>query len=192
MTSIEKFIILISNEVIKKSDAIILLEGDGLSRVNHSVSLYKKKIANRIVFSGNLIDHENGSYPFSYVHPILIANGVNSLDIYHENISKNTHEQAVEIVKLAKNNSWSKIIIVASHYHQYRAYLTFLKIVLNTYPELQIFNSPERNLNWFENNDWGSRFDLLKIEFEKIQQYNLHLASFDEAIEYQKWKELQV
>lgn len=191
MTNKEKFIVLVSNEEIKKSDAIILLEGDGLNRISHAISLYKNDYAKKIIFSGNVINYKNGSYPFSDIYPILLTNGVNEKDIYHENTSKNTHEQAVEIIKLAKNNNWTKLIIVASHYHQFRSYLTFLKIVLEFYPILQIINSPERNLKWFEVNEWGKRHDLLEMEFNKIQEYENHVASFDEAIEYQKWKELQ-
>lgn len=191
MNSIDKFIVLISNEPIKKSNAIVLLEGDGINRVNHAVWLYKKRFAEKIVFSGNIKDYEYGSYPISDIRPILLKKGIKEEDIIHEDISQNTHQQAVEVVKIAKMNNWDKIILVASHYHQYRAYLTFLKVILDVYPRLNMFNSPERNLNWFEELNWGNRFDLLELEFQKIKQYQNHMASFDEAIDYQKWKETQ-
>jgi uncharacterized SAM-binding protein YcdF (DUF218 family) len=191
MNSLDKFIILISNETIKKSNAIILLEGDGINRVNHAIWLYKNKYANKIVFSGNIINYEYGSYPISDIQPLLLKSGVKKEDILHENTSKNTHEQALEVVNIAKNNSWNKIILVASHYHQYRAYLTFLKVILETYPSLIMFNSPVRNLNWFEDLIWGKRFELLELEFKKIKEYKNHVASFEKAVNYHKWKETQ-
>lgn len=191
MNSIDKFIILISNETIKKSNAIILLEGDGINRVNHAIWLYKNNYANKIVFSGNVTNYENGSFPISDIQPLLLKSGVKKEDIFHENISKNTHEQAVEIVNIAKNSKWDKIILVASHYHQYRAYLTFLKVILESYPSLIMFNSPVRNLNWFEDLIWGKRFELLELEFKKIEEYKTHIASFEKAIKYHKWKEMQ-
>ena len=78
-----------------------------------------------------------------------------------------------------------------SHEHQYRAYLTFLRVVLDTQSGILLFNAPVRNLNWFVDSGWGMRFERLGAEIERIEKYSAlgHLASADEVIEYQKWKE---
>jgi hypothetical protein len=57
-----------------------------------------------------------------------------------------------------------------------------------------LYNSPARNLGWFNNSGWGQRFERLEIEFDRIEKYSKlgHLATFKEVIEYQKWKELQL
>lgn len=189
----EKFIILVDNDCIKKSDAIILLEGDGLNRCNKAVQLYKKGFADKIVFSGGITNLSYGSYPFSMVLPELIKLGMPIEAIIHESNSQNTREQAVEIIKLAGLKGWKKLILVASHYHQYRAYLTFLKEVLNTNSGIILYNSSDKSLSWFEETRWGKRFDLLDDEFDRIEKYTVlsHLATINEAIEYQKWKEQQ-
>ena len=193
MTPREKLIILVDNDCIKKSDAIILLEGDGLNRSHKAVELYKSGFADKIVFSGGITNLNYGSIPFPNIYPILVQNGIDPSAIIHESNSQNTREQANEIIKLATNYEWKKIILVASHYHQYRAYLTFLKEIISTNSSIILFNSPANDLKWFEETGWGLRFNLLDDEFDRIEKYTLlsHLATIEEAIEYQKWKERQ-
>ena len=190
----EKFIVLVDNDLIQKSDAIILLEGDGLNRYSKAVELYKQGFADRIVFSGDITNYPYGSIPLLDIYPLIIELGVPSEAIIHENKSLNTREQAIEIIKLAKNSGWTKLILVASHYHQYRAYLTFLKEEIDTKSNIVIYNAPAKDLKWFEESGWGQRFDLLDQEFERIEQYTKynHLATYSEAIAYHKWKEQQV
>lgn len=193
LTEKEKFMAIVNNDVMSNSDAIILLEGDGYNRYQHAVNLYNGDIATKIVFSGGIVDYNYGSYPFKDIQPLLLNGGVKSDDIILENASLNTKEQAVQIVKLAKIKNWRKLILVASPEHQYRAYLTFLKEILETQSDIVLYNSSVANLKWFESCTWGMRFDRLDQEFDRIDKYlNLgHLATFKEAIEYQRWKELQ-
>lgn len=193
MTESEKFIILVDNDILEKSDAIVLLEGDGFNRYQKAVSLYKKGMANKIIFSGGITNYEYGSYPFSDILPKILETGVPEEAIIHEDKSINTREQAVEVVKICLAKNWKKLILVATHEHQYRAYLTFLREVLDSKSGIFIYNAPARNLGWFTETGWGLRIDRLDIEFERISRYSSmgHLATYLEAIEYQKWKELQ-
>lgn len=193
MTEREQFIAIVDNDVLYPSDVIVMLEGDGYYRVGKAAGLYKKSIAPKVVFSGGITDYEYGSYPFSDVLPQLLEAGINENDLIHENKSLNTREQAVEVVKMAVANGWKRIALVASHEHQYRAYLTFLRVVLDTKCGIILYNTPARNLGWFAESNWGIRFDRLTQEFLRIEKYSSlgHLASFSEAIDYQKWKEQQ-
>jgi len=193
MTEREKCIAIINNDIIKESDAIVLLEGDGFYRYHQAVSLYNQRWAKRIIFSGGITNYEYGSFPFNDVLPHILSAGIPREAIIHEDKSLNTKEQASEVMKLAIGNDWKKLILVASHEHQYRAYLTFLRHVIDLDKDVLIFNSPATNLGWFNNSGWGERFARLECEFEKIKEYSKlgHLATFQEAIEYQKWKEQQ-
>ena len=191
ITDREKIMAIVDNDCLMKSDAAILLEGDGFFRFQKAVELYEKGLASNVVFSGNIIDKHYGSFPFDEIKPYLLKEGVPESIIIHEDRSTNTREQAVEVVKLAAEMGWKKLALIASHEHQYRAYLTFLREVLDTECGLIIYNAPVRNLNWFVDSGWGMRFDRLIAEFERIEKYSSigHLASADEVIEYQKWKE---
>jgi uncharacterized SAM-binding protein YcdF (DUF218 family) len=195
MTEREKIIALIDNDCLKKSDAIVLLEGDGLNRYQKAVNLYKSGWANKIIFSGGITDYEYGSFPLSDILPSIIKEGIPESDLIHENNSRNTREQAIEVVSFVKNNLWAKkLILVATHEHQYRAYLTFLRVVIDSGLDIIIYNSPVRNLPWFNETGWGRRIDRLEQEFDRIEKYEKlgHIATYEEVINYQKWKEEQL
>mgnify|MGYP003706162609 FL=1 len=191
LTNREKFIALTDNDGIQNSDAIILLEGDGFNRYKKAVDLYKLGFSSKIIFSGGSTDYNYGSYPYSDILPKILNLGIPEKDIIHEKKSKNTKEQAIEVIKIANENNWKKLILVATHDHQYRAYLTFLKEVFNNGKDIILFNSPVRNLKWFEDNVWGKRIDNINNEFIKIEKYMKvgDLATYEEAIIYQELKE---
>lgn len=191
ITDREKILAIVDNDCLTKSDAAILLEGDGFFRFQKAVDLYQRGLVSKIVFSGNIIDKDYGSFPFEEVKPFILESGVPEEDLIHEAISLHTRQQAVEVVKIAIANGWGKLALVASHEHQYRAYLTFLREVLDTKSGIILYNAPVRNLNWFVDSGWGIRFERLSAEFERIERYSEmgHLANADEVIEYQKWKE---
>lgn len=191
ITDREVIMAIVDNDCLTQSDAAILLEGDGFFRFQKAVELYNKGIVSRIIFSGNVIDKDYGSFPFEEVKPYLLNGGVPEKDIIHEDGSTNTREQAVEVVRMAMESGWKKLALIASHEHQYRAYLTFLREVLDTKSGLILYNAPVRNLNWFVDSGWGYRFDRLIAEFDRIEAYSAkgHLANAQEVVEYQKWKE---
>lgn len=191
ITDRETILAIVDNDCLMKSDAIILLEGDGFFRVDKAASLYKNGWSQRVLFSGNIVDPDYGSFPLDELMPYLLKKGVPESAIIHEDKSLNTREQAIEVIRMANENGWKKLILVASHEHQYRAYLTFLRVILDTKSDILLYNSPVRNLNWFVDSGWGMRFDRLKGEIERIERYGAmgHLATAAEVIEYQKWKE---
>ena len=194
ITEREKILAIVDNDCLSVSDAIILLEGDGFDRFRKAVSLYKQGKAPKIVFSGNITDYDYGSYPGEEVLPRMLEAGVPEDDIIHEDKSLNTREQAVEVVRMAQERGWKKLILVASHEHQYRAYLTFLREVLDSKSGITLYNAPARNLDWFVDKGWGTRFERLEAEILRIEKYTEmgHLANAQEVIDYQKWKEAQL
>jgi uncharacterized SAM-binding protein YcdF (DUF218 family) len=191
LTEREQAIVLIGNDRLKPGDAAVLLEGDGFSRVDEVVRLYREHWVRNVVFSGGVTRPERGSYPHQTIVPTLIREGVPEEHIFVEDRSQSTREQASEVLGLAESHHWNRILLVASHYHQYRAYLTFLKVVLEKRNSVEVINAPARQAEWFTHTEWGVRFDLLQTEFEKIEEYRerAHIATYREAIEYQRWKE---
>lgn len=191
ITDREIILAIVDNDCLVHSDAAILLEGDGFFRFQKAVDLYKKGIVDRIVFSGNILDRDYGSFPYEEVAPFILGQGVPEKDLIHEDKSLHTRQQAVEVVRMAMARGWKRLALVASHEHQYRAYLTFLREVLDTGSGILLYNAPVRNLNWFVDSGWGIRFDRLQAEFERIEKYGAmgHLATAREVIDYQRWKE---
>ena len=190
----EKFIVLLSNDFILKSDAIIILEGDGEFRIAKAAELYKKGFARNVVFSGGLDKPHFGAYTFKKLEENIAAQGIPKETIIVESQSTNTRQQAEEVVKLCKIYKWESIILVASHYHQYRAFLTFLKHIEEENFSLIIHNAPANKIPWFSKNVWGKRVELLEIEFNKINEYQNvgHVSDYSDAIKYFKWKEARL
>lgn len=186
-----KLMAIVSNEILSKSDAIICLEGDGQERTKKALKIFNGGLADLIVVSGGF-----DKLPFSIIAEkmaeYLIKEGVDKKNIIIEGKSKNTREQAEEVIKIAKEKKWKKIILVASAFHQPRAFLTFLKAVKDFNIKLDILNAPAREKNWFLKTSLGiSKIELLEEEFEKIKKYAKkgHIISIKEALLYQKGKE---
>ena len=76
ITNREKFIALVDNDSIDKSDVIVLLEGDGYNRYSKAVELFKKGYSKKIVFSGGITDYDYGSFPFEDIYPKILSEGV--------------------------------------------------------------------------------------------------------------------
>ena len=81
ITDREKILAIVDNDCLSPSDAIILLEGDGFDRFRKAVSLYNQGQAPKIVFSGNIVDYDYGSFPFNEVLPQILEAGVPECDI---------------------------------------------------------------------------------------------------------------
>ena len=63
--------------------------------------------------------------------------------------------------------------------------------MLDTRSGIILYNAPARNLNWFEDKGWGTRFERLEAEILRIEKYSEmgHLANAQEVIDYQQGKE---
>jgi len=186
-----KLMVLVNNERLLKSDAIVCLEGDGYNRIKLSSKLFKEKWAKKIVVSGGY-NHPPFSIPAKDAVKELIKRGVPSQSIILEEKSQDTYGQGKEVMKIVKERKWKRIILVASHFHQLRAFLTFLKTMKEAKLRIKIINVPVRELPWFKRTSLGkNRFQLLESELKKINQYikKGHLVTVRETLKYQKWKE---
>ena len=194
MTIREQFIALVNNDRIVKSDVIVVLEGDGYYRVDKAADLWKDGWAPLVVISGGSDNPSYGSYPAAKMKKQLRKAGVPEKHILLDEKSQSTKEQAEEMMRWARERKWKSMILIASHYHQYRAFLTFLRAMQAKRLKLILINTPSRGLSWFKKTPWGRRIDLLSSEFARITTYRRKgdVASFTEGIAYMKWKELQI
>ncbi len=182
------------NDNIKKSDAVIWLEGDSLSRMNEVVRIYKAQLADLIVVSGGAIHARPFTTPAPELARELYKQGIPEDKVIIEGQSQNTFEQGIEVMKIAAQKKWQKIIIVASPFHQARAYLTFLQAMANAGLKIQVYNSPAKDLAWFEQLPSGkTRAELFADELKKIDEYGKkgHIYPIAGVLEYQAWKEAQ-
>lgn len=193
MSPKEQFIAVVANDTLCTADAIVLLEGDGLARVSYAVALYREGWAPLVVISGGL-DNPPHSISASLMKREVVAQGVPEECIVLEEESKNTREQAVALATQCAERGWKRLLIVASHYHQYRAFLTFLKALEEHSLDrsVELISTPARDLPWFKEDEQGARIDLLEQEFERIELYGKKgdVSSYEEGLRYLRWKEL--
>jgi uncharacterized SAM-binding protein YcdF (DUF218 family) len=194
MTPREQYLAMIANDTLKKADAIVILEGDGFARIPEGVRLYKEGWAPVVVISGG-VNNPPHSTTASEMMPEVVKLGVPQSAILLEEKSQHTRDQAVYLSAICKERGWTRMIMVASHYHQYRAYLTLFKGLQEAGLDraVELINAPARDLPWFAHETQGRRIDLLQGEFERIERYapQGHLASYEDVLAYQEWKEQQ-
>ena len=80
ITDREMIMAIVDNDCLQPSDAIILLEGDGFNRFQKAADLYHQGMGKKVVFSGNIVNKEYGSYPFEEIKPFILTGCRNSKD----------------------------------------------------------------------------------------------------------------
>jgi len=181
----------IKNERTQKSDAIIWLQGDRYDRSRKVLSLFKKRLANKIVVSGNneLIGlnkrEDENNISLNEMVRWLKKRGIKSNQIIIEGRSFNTAEQAKNVLKLAQEKKWKKIILVASLYHQPRVFLTFFKEAKRINWKGFLINQPAK-INWerIPSGRKKSCKGLFIEEIRKIQRYQSDISTIREALTY--------
>lgn len=159
-------------------DAVVCLSGDGLARVQPSITLAETYRC-ALVLAGSR-DAPPEAYHWLDVLPYttaLPAARVWTVD------AENTWEQAVNVVALARERGWVTLVIVASGWHVIRAWLTFVRALGGVY-DLRLYPykvaSPRMDTAAF-----------LAAEMAKLTAYRLrgHCADDGETLAYLTWRE---
>jgi hypothetical protein len=89
----------------------------------------------------------------------------------------NTLIEANAMIQYAKRNQYESIYIVASPFHQLRAFMTSVTAAQNFYPEIKIYSHNGHPLPWRDHvvhsqgETSGRRRELIGGEFERIKKY---------------------
>jgi uncharacterized SAM-binding protein YcdF (DUF218 family) len=177
----------------EKSEAVVWLQGDRYDRAEKVLEIYKNKLADKIVISGNDILIGPGPRPgednigLAEMNDYLLENGVRGDDIIIDDEALNTPGQAVHIIDLAKQRKWKKIILVSSAYHQPRVLLTFLKQLKLMDEKIDIYNQPvEMELNKVPGGRKETVKELCLGEIIKINKYTNDVLPIKFGINYLK------
>jgi len=171
------------------ADALVVLSGDGETRLEAAVQLLHQRAAHHVVVSGG-VDDPPHSITAERMGGYLIGKGLAYDRLHIEDESQNTREQAENVLAIAVKEEWARLLLVASPYHVPRAFLTFLKVLieLGHTEDVRIGVLPASHTPW-----WGSpvgrnisRLELLAAEFRKIDDYQQrgHVASYAEGLAY--------
>lgn len=127
-----------------KSDIIVVLSG-GEDRTEWGIKLYQEDWAPRILFVGAAMD-KTGPSNAKVMEAEAIERGIPQEDIFTEERSINTYENAKFSKEILDQIGAKKIILVTSPYHQRRAFETFKNVY--GVEEIEIVNSPSGYSAW--------------------------------------------
>ncbi len=140
---------LAKSDELKKADAVIAISGgDTVARTTQAIDLYQDGWAPKLIFSGDALDPLSPSNA-DVMKKIATQNNVPSQDIYIEENSDNTQQNAINSQNIIESRGYKSIILVTSSYHQRRAYLEF-KDKLSK--DITIINQPVEEESWQKNN----------------------------------------
>lgn len=151
-------------------------------------------MARKVLLLGS---EENAGYPggASWWRK-LVESGVDGAIIGKVMLNKgerhNTLTEALALVHYAKKARYDSLIVSAAPFHQLRAFMTTVTVVLCHSPGLKIFSHPGGPLDWSEPTVHSQgllkapRRKLIRAEYERIVRYRLKgdLASFEEVLSY--------
>lgn len=150
---------------LEKADVIVVVSGgETFSRTQKAVELYKDNWAPKIIVSGAARSGEisNAMAMKSYA----IKKGVLAKDIFIEEESNSTYENALFSKEIIEENNFKKIILVTSPYHQRRTYMNF-RFVLG--PDYQIINQSSSDSNWSSSSYFESKKNI-KTTFDEFSR----------------------
>ena len=188
MTDALAFVAVMANQPKLRADAVVVLSGDGEARVDMALNVFTEGGAPLIVLSGGL-----DAPPFSLTAQALARNaiekGIAPDRLVLEADSGNTRQQAVNVVAMAMDRGWTKLLLVASHYHSFRAFLTFVRALRDAgqLETIRVMPATADHVSWFKLAPVGmseSRRSLLDSEFQKIEEYANDVATYAEGLAY--------
>jgi len=177
----------------QKADVIVLLQGDQLDRAPGSASLFHQGFAPRILISGNnkLVGPntrpEENDFPLAALKQCLVEHKVPEEVILIDDQSFNSLGQATNVVKIAKENGWSTLLIVVSAYHALRSFLAFVKQARDqAWDGKIVMNAVQFPWDTIPSGRVKTAEEMLEVEVEKIKKYEKDLATIEGGLEYFK------
>lgn len=184
----DRFLAILGSLPLLAGDAIVVLCGeDGEARAEVVPELLSRNAAQHVVLTGGK-DEPPRWHGADRFYRKLIGRGVSPSAIIRDTAAQNTREQAVNVVKLALDKGWRRLLLVASPYHAPRAFLTFLHALIEAKQDhhIHLVNVPAIAMSWFRppNGMTETRADLFADELRKIDEYASHVATYEQGLAY--------
>jgi uncharacterized SAM-binding protein YcdF (DUF218 family) len=167
----------------RKADVIVLLAGDRFHRIPKVAELYHSGFAPQVVVTSSAHNYAYGSLPSHVLVRKLQSHDIPEVQIIWEETAAHTRGEAESTMRLAVEHGWNSLILVTTEYHQYRAFLTFLKAMRDMNVNLELIMVPTADIPSFQER---TRDELLAQEFERIELYGAKgdVATHSEGVIY--------
>ena len=186
MSDRETFLYVLSNMPLRRTSAVVVLCGeDAESRLLTGLQLFRQGGAPVLLLAGGRHDPPR-HLSAAHLVPVALAAGIAPAAVLTEGESRNTKEQALNVVARARAEGWTSLAVVASNYHLPRAFLTFVKIA----GDLLLLPVPAHGPWWkiVPGTD-RTRLDLLHVDLSKLAVYGDDVATPAEGLAHlQRWE----
>ena len=160
---------MLSRENNKNVDAIVLLAGDRFHRIAKVVELYTQGVAPLIVITSGAHNYQYGSLPAHVLaRKLMFGHGIPQAALLAVDEAMHSRAEAESTLSLAEAHGWKKLALVTTEYHEYRAFLTWLKAMKDRRIHLSL---QMRSVNEFPSFHAQTYEEALASEFEKIDLY---------------------
>lgn len=183
MNEQEQFKKLLLQHKPKSADVIVLLAGDRFHRIPKVAELYHAGLAPRMVVTSSAHDYAYGSLPAHVLVRKLQSLGLPEEHIVWEETGAHTRAEADATLRLAEKHGWRSLLLVTTEYHQYRAFLTFVKAMRDMNLDIELTMVPENEFPQFHSK---THEEVIAGEMERIATYQQKgdVASWEEGITY--------
>ena len=179
-----------------QADAIVVLAGeDAEPRVACALELFAQRAAPTVVITGGL-NRPPRIHDAKFIRAKLVGSGISPTRMIVDTEAMHTQAQAANVAKLCAEKGWKRLLVVASPYHIYRAFLTFVQALKDAKLDetVRVVMVPASQSRWFVKPEGCdlTRWELLPGELAKIDEYGAkgHVASAEDAAEYVRFWEL--
>jgi uncharacterized SAM-binding protein YcdF (DUF218 family) len=165
---------LVVNENLKTSDAIIVLGSDTEgNREAWAAKLYQKGLAKKIIMCGYQVGWKSSTADIMKRHAVYLGVPESAIILDYGWNNDGTWDNAINSLKIVKENDFRSVIVVTSNYHTRRARVAFNKVFKNTNVKILISPCPGGSYNPGE---WWKSRGLVKsvfLEYTKLIYYLL-------------------
>jgi uncharacterized SAM-binding protein YcdF (DUF218 family) len=183
----ERFTAVLNAAPLYAGDAIVVLCGQDITpRLRTAATLLARGAAPQIVVTGGTEEPPRVVGALA-AERRLWGMGVAAERILVEPFATNTAEQARNVLRLVVAQAWKRLLLVASPYHEARAFLTFLRAAQTiSRTDLHLQMVPAERTKWWEAPEGMTmtRLELLAVEYEKIEAYAADVAPYMEGLVY--------
>lgn len=182
------------NGQLLNADAIVVLTGDGTTRLPTAIELFRRGGAPAILVSGGVDDPPYARSAHDLVG-ILLEKGVAPDRLLCEDESQHTRESAEKVVDMIEEREWGRVILTTSSYHIPRAMLTFIQVLrereLHEVVHLVPVSTSNSYLFAVPAGLGKRRIQLVEVEAAKVAEYQAKgdVASYDGGLAYLEYWE---
>lgn len=147
---------LIVADPLERSEAVVVLSGGGVPRLEEAGRLYKEEMVDKFILTetGNMLAGYDQTYSYNEKLIILDMDIPPTAIFITEEHAKNTYAEAVAVKDLMQKNRFRSAVVITDPYHTRRARLIFREVFAGSEMTVRIWPVTS---HWYKSSTWFLR-----------------------------------